>query len=137
MSIPTIKAGNRSYKVTTSTELMAGFPFLEIGPAGTTSFVSTLIVQFKPDENFAGDFVVMGRTLGTAADSADVPFVPIPYRVVSLNDVAQDYSMVSAPIAGSAMIQIPANGMSVALLDGLTAGSMQLTMWDLQGGSAI
>lgn len=137
MSIATIKAGARKYKVTESTARLDGHPYIELGPAGTSTLVSTFMVQFNPDENFAGDFVVMGRTMGVAADSVDVPFVPIPYRIVSLNNVAQDYDLVSAAIAGPALIQIPANGLSVVLINGLTAGSMQLTMWDLSGSSAV
>lgn len=142
MAIDTIYAGARQYKVTTATAQVPGFPYLELGPAGTTSGVSTFMVQFNPGEDFAGDFVVMGRTMGIAADAADVPFVPIPYRVGSLNNIAQVVNGVGwpwslDPISTAALIQIPANGLSVVLMNGLTAGSMQLTMWDLSGGSAV
>lgn len=133
----TIKAGNRNYVVTTATANVDGWPLIEVGPAGTTTSVSTLMIQFTPSEDFVGNFVVMGRTLGQASQDADIPFAAIPYRRISLNGVAQDYALVNAPIAGAAIIQVPANGLTVVLTDGLTAGKMTLTMWDLAGSSAI
>ncbi len=135
--IPTINASNRTFRVNAATATLPGFPFIEIGPAGTTTFVSTMMVQFNPDNLFAGNFVVMGKMLGQAADTAGMPFLPIPYRRVSLNNVASDYAMVSDAIAGPALIEIPANGMSIVILDGLDAGTMDLAMWDLQGNSAV
>lgn len=133
----TIHAGARSFLVTIDTANRPGHPYIELGVAGTNELTSTMIVQFTPDQNFSGNFVVMGRTLGTAADLASVPFVPVPYRLISLNDVAQTYQMVSTAIAGNALIQIPANGLSIVLMNGLDAGTMQLTAWDVNGSSAI
>lgn len=137
MSIPTIHAGARFFRVNTNTAAVPGHPYIEIGVAGTNTLTSTMMVQFTPSVDFAGDFAVLGRTMGTAADANDIPFIPVPYRVVSLNDEAQGYEMSSALIAGSALIQIPANGLSLVLLNGLTAGEMKLTMWDVSGSSAV
>jgi hypothetical protein len=136
MAINTIKAGARYYKLTPAAQSLPGAPFLELGPAGTTSLVSTLMVQFNPTDLWSGSFVVVGRMLGTAAADRDTPFVPIPYRRISLADVAQDYAMVTAQITGAAIIQIPANGMTIALMFEALAGQMDITAWDLQGNSA-
>jgi hypothetical protein len=138
MAIATIHASNRSYRVVPATANVPGFPFLEIGPAGTSSSVSVHMVQFSPSINFDGAFVVEGRVMGTASDSANVPFVPIPYRRVSLANVAQEYAIVTDAITGAATIQIPANGLSVVLQMSVpTQGYCDIVMWDLQGSSAI
>src|ERR1700742_3619813 len=110
--IVTRKVSNRSYLVTP----LDNGQLLELGPAGTTTSVSTYVVQFNIDGSWSGSFVVMGRTMGTAADQANVPFEPIPYRRVSLNNVAQEYAIVSDPIGTAAIIQAPATGMSIGLL---------------------
>lgn len=135
MSIATIKAGARRYVVTTSTANMAGWPFLELGPAGTTQQVSTMVIQFTPTVDFVGQFVVCGRNLGVAANEVDVPFVPVPYRRVNLNNLASDYTIVSDPISGVAKIAVPASGDSIALLCAISAGQMTITSWDLQGNA--
>lgn len=131
--IVTVKAGSRSYVLTSA----ANGQLIELGPAGTTQSVSTLMLQVNVDALWNGQFVVMGRTLGAAADAANVPFEPIPYRRVSLNNVAQEYAIVSDAVGGNAILQIPANGMSIALLVAASAGMAQLVMWDLQGPSSI
>lgn len=131
--IQTRKASNRFYTVTAADDGV----LLELGPAGTTGLVSTFTVNFNPALDWNGQFVVMGRPLGVASDNANTPFVPIPYRIVSLNNSAQDYSMVSAAISGAALIQVPANGLSIALLTACSVGKCDLTSWDLQGSSAI
>lgn len=138
-SIQTIKGADRYYKVANSTASQTGFPFLEIGPAGTTQGVSTMMIQFKPNANWNGSFVVAGRLLGTAADNANMPFVPIPYRRVMLADIAQDYAMVVDTITGSALIEVPANGLSICLVFtvGDAPGECEIASWDLQGPSAV
>lgn len=133
MSIQTTKGGSRQYTVTTADNSS----LLEIGPAGTTQSVAVFVVQFNPSLTWAGSFVVKGRTLGTAADALNMPFDALPYRRVSLAHNASDYAIVSDPITGAAIIQIPANGLSIALQVVCTAGSCNLTSWDLQGSSAI
>jgi len=138
MSIATIHASNRSYRVVPATANVPGFPFLEIGPAGTTKSVSTFAVQFSPSVGFDGLFVVEGHVMGTAADGVNAPFGPIPYRRVMLNNVAQLYEIVTDAISTSALIQIPANGLSVALqMTAPTVGFCDVLVWDLQGSSAI
>lgn len=144
MPISTIKAGARYYGVTPDHMAQAGAPFLELGPAGTAQQVSTMVVQFNPgDAGFTGSFIVVGRAMGIAAQTMDAPFEPIPYRVGSLNNAAQidasgqGWPWSDDPITGPAIIQIPANGLSVALQFEATAGQMDIASWDLQGGSAM
>lgn len=143
MSTATIKAGSRYFKVNTDTAAITGFPYIELGPGNTSSSTGGLMIQFNPSELFAGDFVVMARTMGTAADAADIPFVPVPYRVGSLNNVAQvsvggqGWPWATAAISTSAIIWVPTNCLSVVLVDGLTAGQMELTAWDMNGAPAL
>ena len=145
MSIPTIKAGARYYGVTPTHATQSGAPVLELGPAGTTQQVSTMVVQFNPaDGGFTGSFIVVGRLMGAAALDKNTPFEPIPYRVGSLNNEAQidattlqGWPWSAAAITGPAIIQIPANGMSIALQFAAEAGQMDITSWDLQGNSSM
>ncbi len=138
MAITTIHASNRHYHVVPATALVPGFPFLEIGPAGTTTLVSTLAVQFAPSVGFDGQFIVEGHLMGTPAGNVNAPFGPIPYRRVTLNNIAQLYELVTDAITTSALIQIPANGLTVALqMTTPTAGYCDVLVWDLQGSSAI
>ena len=143
MSIPTIKGAQRYYGVTPSSAEQAGSPFLELGPAGTTQQVSTMMVQFNPSD-FTGSFIVVGRMLGVTAQEKNIPFEPIPYRVGSLNNEAQidpttlqGWPWSIAAISGPAIISIPANGMSVALQFEATGGQMDVVSWDLQGPSTM
>lgn len=137
MAIATIKAGSRFYGVTPATQNVVGAPFLELGPAGTERFVSAMVVQFNPTDLWVGSFTVVGRAMGTAAQTVDMPFVPIPYKRVTLVNAAQDYAMVTAAITSQALILIPANGMSIALQFDAQAGRMDIASWDLQGSSAV
>ncbi len=143
MAIRTIGGGERYYGVTTATVNVPGFPYLEIGPAGTTQQSSTMMIQFTPDLSFSGNFVVLGKMLGQVAQDRNTPFVPIPYRVGSLNNVAQvdsngnGWPWSIAPIAGNAIIRVPSGGLSIILLIGLDAGRMDITSWGLQGNSAV
>jgi hypothetical protein len=138
MATPTIKGINRFYRVTPDIVNVAGYPFLEIGPAGTGTLVSTFMVQFNPVANFDGQFSVQGRILGQNALDKAFPWGPIPYRRVTLADTAQAYEMVADPILTGALIQIPANGLSVVLqIAPPSVGYCDICMWDLQGSSAV
>lgn len=112
---------------------------LTFGPASTSSSVGTFIMQFNPDVDSDFSAVVMGRCWGPAAQDPNlaggaVPFVPIPYRIASLANVAKDYAIVSATIATAALIQIPANW-EVGLLVTATLGSCSVCSWNLPGSS--
>src|SRR5438034_7517987 len=130
MAIRTITGANRYYAVTTQTVNVLGYPYLEIGPAGTTQGDSVMMIQFNPDVNFAGNFIILGKMLGQAAQDKNIPFAPIPYRVGSLNDIAQldingnGWPWSIAPITGAALIRLPSGGISTIIEIGLEAGQM-------------
>ena len=154
MAIPTINAGARRYLIQATTQNNPGWPLVELGPGGTTQQVSTMVIQFTPQAGWVGAFVVMARAMGTAADEVDVPFVPVPYRVGSLEDVAQvsagefgwpwawDATMNNGaggvpPITGNALIQVPCTGQSICLVVTRDAGECYVTPWGVQGSSAL
>lgn len=143
MAIKTINGAERYFGVTIATSQVPGFPYLEIGPAGTAQQSSTMMIQFNSNDAFTGNFVVLGKMLGTVAQERAMPFVPIPYRVGSLNDVAQvdangnGWPWSIAPIAGPAIIRVPSGGLSVILLIGLDTGQMDICSWGLQGNSVV
>lgn len=132
----TKKLGSRKVVINASTLADTPDRILELGPAGTTQQVSTLMIQFVPDLSWNGEVVVVGRMVGQAAQDGNAPFVPVPYRIVSLDNVAADYAMVSDAITGTATIQVPTNGMTIGLLGAADpVGSLTAYPWDLQGPS--
>lgn len=132
----TKKLGSRKVVVTAATLADSTDSILELGPAGTTQQVSTMTIQFVPDLAWNGEVVVVGRSLGQAAQDGNAPFVPIPYRRVSLDNAASDRALVSDPITGTATIEVPANGLSIGLLGAAApTGSLTAYPWDLQGPS--
>lgn len=133
MSIPTIRAGGRYFGVTPSIVSTPGFPYIEIGPGGTGAQIGAVLIQFAPSLSFQGQFIVCARPLGKAADDVNTPFVPVYYRLASLNDVAQPYTLVNDPISGSAQIIVPSPGTSIALLATCSDGQCDLTSWLLEG----
>ncbi len=145
MAIQTIHASNRRYRVTPAVASQQGFPFLEIGPAGLPRVASFFVVQFAPSIGFDGQFVVEGHVMGDAAQdmgppnsTVDVPFGPIPYRRIMLNNIAQVRELVTDPITTSALIEIPASGLTVALqIAPPSGGFCDILIWDLQGTSTL
>lgn len=112
---------------------------LSLGPASTSAMVGTFIIQFNPGVDSDFNAVVMGRCWGPAAQDPTlaggaVPFMPIPYRIASLNNVAKDYAIVSATISQPALIQVPANW-EIGLLVSATAGKCAVCSWNLPGSS--
>lgn len=112
---------------------------LTFGPAATSQSVGTFIMQFNPDVDSDFSAVVMGRCWGPAAQDPSLsagaaPFMPIPYRIASLNNVAKDYAIVSATITQPALIQIPANW-EIALEVAVTQGTCAVCSWNLPGTS--
>lgn len=107
---------------------------LTFGPASTSSQVGTFVMQFNPDVDSDFQAVVMGRCWGQAAKDLGVPFMPIPYRIASLNNVAKDYAIVSAVITAPALIQIPANW-EIGLLIAATLGTCAVCSWNIPGPS--
>lgn len=108
--------------------------FLEIGPAGTGLSGGVMAIQFVPSEGFVGEFSIQGRLMGQAARDAGVAFMPIEYRPITINNVPKDFTIPTAStVTGPSLIQVPSNGVSVALLVSCSQGTCQIVSWDLQG----
>lgn len=129
--MPIRKASNRKVVITTADH----GKHVEIGPGSTPQFVGTMVLQFNPDVAFVGSMVVLARLTGPAAQEADLPFLPVPYRRVTVNNVASDYTFTADQINGPSKIQVPSNMDSIALLVECTAGSCTVICQDLQGSS--
>lgn len=133
MSIPTIRAGGRYYKVTPGIVNVPGYPFIELGPGSTGKVTGYVTVQFAPSLDFQGQFIVVSRPFGGAADDVNTPFVPVMYKLLSLNDVAQPQTLQGDPISGAAQIVVQAPCTSIALLSTCAQGFCELTIWQGEG----
>jgi hypothetical protein len=103
----------------------------------SSSRTSVKTIQFYPDAGCAGDgFSLVSRIYGPKTDSNGTPFTPIPYRRVTLNGSASDRGLVSdtLPIGGF-MIEVPANGQTLALVVSVTSGGGWLYNWDVMGSA--
>ncbi len=94
-------------------------------------------MQFCPSEDFVGEFAVLGRVPGISTSDTSVPWMAFPYRLFSLNNVAQDFTTArTAVISGTTAIHIPANGWAVGLLVNCTAGSCMIYSAHMEGAAA-
>lgn len=110
---------------------------LDLGPAGTEKFAGTFVFQFNPSVDFQGSIVVLGRLFGPASAAASLPFLPVPYRRVTVNNVASDYNFVFDQITGATKIQVPSNGDAIGFAVVCAQGTMTYVGWDLNGPSAV
>lgn len=95
-------------------------------------------LQFAPDQGFTGSCVVMARSRGSYAYSDDAGFVPIPYRALFLNGLVSDGSFTSAVITGESLIQIPAGGLSIALMTACPVGQTgTIYNWPMLGSPVL
>lgn len=131
------KISSRTYKITSADH----GNFLELGPAATSGQMGAFVLQFDPAAGWDGTLVLYARPFGQAADATNVPFLPVPYRRIALGAgnavVAADYQLVSDALVGEALIQVPANGLSIAILVAASQGACTMVSWPLQGTSAI
>jgi hypothetical protein len=109
---------------------------LKLGNAASGE-VGTWLVQFVPDMTFAGDLVVMGRVDHAEAQTDNVPYVPVRYRAAYLNTASADYALVETAVVSGSILQIPASGLSIALLASCTAGYGYLYATPLGGPSVV
>ncbi len=109
--------------------------FAEFGPAGEGSMVGTWLFHWVPDSSFVGALGIVGRAYGQKAKDNDVPFVPIPFAPLNINGVvpAAPFVYISGTIDGNSIIQVPSNGLSVAVLIDCTEGFGWLYSWDNNG----
>lgn len=120
----------REYSATTNDD----GKFLFFGNA-SDGRVGTFVVEFVPGLAWNGSFVVVGRVYGKPASDNGVGFVPIPYKRVSLNNVASDRALVSDVLTSHFIIEIPASGLAVALLTSAASGDGVVYNWPLNGPS--
>ena len=97
---------------------------LEFGESGTEE-TGFLTFQLETS-SFTGSFTVVGRSKGETALLNSASFVPVPYILVSLNGAASDRSLVTAALTTSAIIEVPASGLSVGLATTCTAGTCKV-----------
>jgi len=107
--------------------------FILYGAAGTAHFVSTMVMQFAPTVSFVGSLQLFGKIMGPAGDSA--PYLPIPYRRVNVAGAVSDRILIPDPITSVGIIEVPCNGLTLAILVTCTAGQCQVYCMDLQGPS--
>lgn len=94
--------------------------------------------QFVPtDINWSGQFAIVARTPGISTSDTTVPWVPVPYRRVCLNNVASDYALVSGilVVSGPTIIQVPANGVSIGLLMSITTSTCTIYAKAMNGAT--
>ena len=109
---------------------------LGLGDA-SSSRTSVKTIHWVPTLPIVGDgFTVVARIYGPTPDTQGTPFLPIPYRRVNLAGVPQDRAVVSdtLPIEGF-LIEVPANGQTIAIIPSVTSGGGWLYNWDLTGSA--
>jgi hypothetical protein len=129
-----IKGNGPTFRVTTANN----GDIVELG-VGATGQVATLVIDFEPSLNWIGQFAVVGKSFGQAANPT-ASFKPVPYRLVNSANTAGRYEMLGGDtslISDSACIQVPANGLSIALLVACSQGSMDINVYRMEGSSAV
>lgn len=110
---------------------------LEFGIGSEFFMTGAVVIQFDPSFDFVGNLRVMGRILGQVAENDDVPFVPIPYRLISLGGVANISRVpVLDDITQSCIIEIPISGLTGALLIACSGGTCDCYRTAVEGCSA-
>ena len=123
----------REYKVTVADH----GKFLFLGNAASGR-VGTFAIQWVPKASFSGSFALTARMEGKPASDNGVAFIDFPIRRVALNDVASDRTITTntaTPLVNSFIIEVPSNGVVLALLCSCTAGTGVLYNWPLNGSS--
>jgi hypothetical protein len=111
---------------------------LEFGIGSETFVVGCVSIQLDPTFDFVGTLRVLGRSLGQVAENDSAPFVPIPYRLISLGGVANlTRALVSDDLTQSAIIEVPVSGLTGAFLIACTAGSCDCFRTPLEGPSTL
>ena len=95
------------------------------GPTSDENPNGAWFFSFVPSLDFDGQFAVMSRSPRVQPSDTSVPWVPVPYRRVTVNNAASDYAIVPDVIAPAAPYQVlvPAIGMAIGLLIECNAGS--------------
>ncbi len=120
----------KAYQVTTADNGATLF----LGDA-SSSRTSVKTIHWVPDGGVIGDgFTVVARIYGPTVDTNGTSFLPIPYRRVNLAGAASDRALVSdtLPMEGF-LIEVPANGQTIAIIPSVTFGGGWLYTWDSVG----
>jgi hypothetical protein len=108
------------YNITTAND---GATFV-YGNTSTENPFGSWTFQFVPSLTFQGTFGVTARAARIPTTDTTIPWLAVPYRRISLNNTAQDYSLVTAQLVGTNdMIVVPANGLAVGIQMTINAGS--------------
>ena len=121
----------REYRVSAADN--GKFLFLGNASDGRTG---TMFVQFVPEASFVGSFAVTARAHGKPASDNGVAFVDYPFRRVVIANVASDRAMTTntvTPLSDGFIIEVPSNGVALALLCDCSAGVGTLYSWPLNG----
>lgn len=109
----------------------------ELGNSGTAT-VNTKHIRLL-GSGWTGSMTIQGRhtiglpVLGEAVAAADT-YAAIPYRRLNIGGTVSDGVMTNAVITGDAIIEVPAEGMDIAILtSGYAAGSMLVLTRDVAG----
>ena len=95
-------------------------------------------IAFDPDDTFVGSLLVTARADGDHTHDDEVGFGTLRYRVLQLNGVGADYSVLTAePIGQHCIILVPSVGLSVALAVTCTAGTGMLYVKPFIGPYAL
>lgn len=122
----------KAYRLTTADNGQTLF----LGDA-SSSRTSVKTIHWVPDVTFVGaGFSVVARCYGPTPDTNGVPWLPVPYRRVNLSGVASDRAVVSDSLPATGfLIEVPANGVVLALVSSATGGAGWLYSWDLVGSA--
>lgn len=120
------------YKITTQDHGQ----ILKLGNASTGE-VGTWLIQFVPDATFDGGLAVLGRIEHDKAVADVIPYVPVRYRAAYLNTVSADYALVDTQITSGSILQVPASGLSIAVLVSCAEGYGYLYSVPLHGPSVV
>ena len=110
--------------VTVTTEFDGDF--IEFGAGSANATVGMLSLTFAPDIDWDGQFVVMARTAGQKPLEAGAPFLPVSYKRLNVNGAVADRGYTADAITSAGMIEVPANGVSIAVLTSCAAGSCKV-----------
>lgn len=108
---------------------------LEIGASTAYDEVGLVSICFNPSDNFVGSFTVLARPRGETARANNAPFLPVSYIAVNTANVAGDRGHSHALISDVGIIEVPANGLSVALQVACSVGSCDVFVSRLSGTS--
>ena len=128
----TVANVGKAYRLTTADNGAT----LALGDA-SSSRTSVKTIHWVPDADMVGDgFSVVSRAYGNQVDTNGTPFLPVPYRRVNLAGLASDRALVADILpAEGFLIEVPANGQTVAIVASCTFGAGWLYNWDSSGSA--